>query len=81
MLQAFAEKEKADRNGTTVVKKLQQVLQTEPATVYQKRQHKMEVARLTRELQQRRRLTVLRNKGGQLLTEPTAIAKALEEHW
>ena len=80
MLQAFAEKEKADRNGTTVLKKLQQILQEEPATVYQKQQRKMEVARLTRELQ-RRRLAVLRDKGGHLLTEPTAIAKALQEHW
>ena len=79
MLQAFAEKEKVDRNGTTILRKLQQVLQEEPATVYQKQQRKMEVARLTRELQQRRRLAVLRDKGGLLLTEPTAIAKALQE--
>ena len=77
MLQAFAEKEKAGKNGTTVLRKLRQVLREELVTVYQKQQRKMEVARLTRELQQRRRLAVLRDKGGQLLTEPTAIAKAL----
>ena len=49
--------------------------------MYQKQQRKMEVARLTRELQQRRRLAMLRNKGGLLLTEPMAIAKAPQEHW
>ena len=36
---------------------------------------------MTRELQQRRKLSQLRDKVGTLLTEPTSIAKALQEHW
>ena len=36
---------------------------------------------MTRELQSRRKLTQLRDKYGTLQTDPTKIARALQDHW
>ena len=42
---------------------------------------KAEINRLVRELQNRRRLCVLRERGGHLLTDPLKMAKALSGYW
>ena len=53
----------------------------EPASPYAKQQRKSQIARMTRELQQHPKVSLLEDKAGTLLTEPTSIAKALQDHW
>ena len=42
--------------------------------------YRQQINKLMRELQARKRLGWVKNKGGQVLTDPVAIAQALEEH-
>ena len=81
MLHSLAEAEQADKAGTTVVSKVKSVLNEEPFSPYEKQQRKSQIARMTRELHQRTKLAQLRDKTGILLTEPTSIARALQDHW
>ena len=81
MLSAFAEQEATDRAGTKVLGLLRQALHAEPASPYDKQQRKMEISRLVRELQNRRRLTAVRNKQGGLVVDPLKVARTLHEHW
>ena len=81
MLHSMAQTEQADRSGSAVFSKVKSVLNEELASPYEKQQRKSQIARMTKELQQRRKLSQLRDKVGTLLTEPTSIAKALQDHW
>ena len=80
MLHSLVEAEQADRAGTTGLSKLNSVLNEEPVSPYEKQQRKSQITCMTRELQQRRKLSQLRDKAGTLLTEPISIARALQDH-
>ena len=69
MLQSLAENERAQHCGTTVLPKLRSILHEEPASPYEKKQRRMQIAHMTRELQNRRKLAQLRDKYGTLQTE------------
>ena len=57
---------------------LREVLSSEASP---KARRKAEITRLVRELQKRRRLCVIRQHGGHLLTDPLKMAKALFGYW
>ena len=81
LLISIAEAEAMDRSGVTLMWKLRKELQEPPPSPQAKQNRKQQTARLVEELQERRRLSVLRDKHGTLLTEPEKIALALQEHW
>ena len=77
-LVALHERDQTDKVGNLLLSKLKGLLAGDTITdVSQKeRTHK-----LMDELQSRKRLGWVRNKGGQVLADPVAIAQALEQHW
>ena len=64
-----------------MLSKLRSALNTQPEEPQSKQQRRIEIARLTRELQSKRKLTALRNKAGRTFTEPTQIAEELKQFW
>ena len=73
-LVALSEREQQDRTGLLVLQTLKEALSAEKSP---KARRRAEITRLVRELQNRRRLCVLRQHGGHLLTDPLKMAKAL----
>ena len=77
-LVALSEREQQDRTGMQVLESLKEALSSESSP---KSRRKAEINRLVRELQNRRRLCVLRERGGHLVTDPLKMAKALSGYW
>ena len=64
-----------------MLSKLRSALNAQPEEPQSKQQRRIEIARLTRELQSKRKLTALRNRAGHTFTEPTQIAEELKQFW
>ena len=56
-------------------------LQATPSQMSPKKERTKQIHKLMDELQSRKRLGWVRNKGGQVLADPIAIAQALEQQW
>ena len=75
---ALSEREQQDRTGMQVLQSLKEALASEASP---RARRKAQISRLVRELQTRGRLCVIRQHGGQLLTDPLKMTKALSEYW
>ena len=81
MLAAQAEQATQHKTEGIVLSKLRSALNTQPEKPQSKQQRRIEIARLTRELQSKRKLTALRNKARRTFTEPMQIAEELKQFW
>ena len=77
-LVAPSEREQQDRTGMQVPESRKEAPSSESSP---KSRRKAEINRVVRKLQNRRRLCVLRERGGHLLTDPLKMAKALSGYW
>ena len=80
-LVARAEQATQHKTDGIVLPKLRSALNAQPKKPQSKQQRRIEIARLTRELQSKRKQTALRNRAGHTFTEPTQIADELKQSW
>ena len=81
MLAAQAEGATQHKTEGIVLSKLRSALNTQPEEPQSEQQRQIEIARLTRERQSKRKLTALCNRAGHTFTEPTQIAEELKQFW
>ena len=80
-LVALHERDETDKVGNLLLSKLKGLLYGDTITdVFQKERTK-QIHKLMDELQSRKRLGWVCNKGGQGLADPIAMAQAQEQHW
>ena len=78
---ALHERDKIDKVGNLLLSKLKGLLAGDTITYVSQKERTKQIHKLMDELQSRKRLGWVRNKGGQVLADPVAIAQALEQHW
>ena len=74
MFVAHAEHAMQAKTEEIVLSKLKTVLHEQPQEPKTKQQRRAEIVRLSRELHTKRKLTAIRDRTGQILTDPTRIA-------
>ena len=79
MLAAQAEQATQHKTEGIVLSKLRSAPNAQPEEPQSKQQRRIEIARLTRAVQSKRKLTALRNRAGHTFTEPTHIAEELQQ--
>ena len=67
--------------GNLLLSKLKGLLAGDTITDVSQKEPTKQIHKLMDERWSRKRLGGVRNKGGQVLADPVAIAQALEQHW
>ena len=67
--------------GNLLLSKLKGLLAVDTITDVSQKERTKQIQKLMDEVQSCKRLGWVRNKGGQVLADPVAIAQALEQHW
>ena len=81
MLMSIAEAETSDRCGIQLLSKLRSALSESPDSQHGKQATEQQIVRWAREMYCRRRLSSLRDKQGDLVTNPRKVPVALQENW
>ena len=75
------ERDRSDKVGNLLLSKLKGLPAGDSITDVSQKERTKQIHKLMDELQPRKQLGWVRDKGGQVLADPVAIAQALEQHW